>query len=219
MKQTVNWFNFWDRDKPGFHEGRVNAYLEQYLQLYDLKPGDTIFMPLCGKAVDILWLSQQEFKVIGVELSGVAIESFFNESGLDYEKTQAEHFVIYKTPYITLYHGDYMDLRSEQLASCALVYDRASIVAIESFNRSSYFRQMIDIIPQDIPMLLITLDYDQEIMKGPPFSVPVSEITDLYQSNYRIKLLQTNEQINERPRWKELGLESLLESALKLTAI
>ena len=218
MKQSVDWHSYWVREKPGFHEGKVNAYLQQYLSLFQLAPGDTIFMPLCGKAVDILWLAQQGFQVIGVELSAVAIESFFAESQLTYEKSSSAHFSCYQSPNITLYHGDLMDLQPSQLAQCKLIYDRASIVAIESFNRAAYVQHLLRINPAAVPILLITLDYDQNVMQGPPFSVPVSEITALYEPLYRIELLQSCEQIEERPNWRANGLKSLLESALRLEA-
>ena len=151
MQQTVDWASYWVRKNPGFHEGEVNVYLQRYLNLFCLQPGDTIFMPLCGKAVDILWLSQQGFHVVGVELCAPAIESFFEESRLQYEKKNSEHFVIYRSSNITLYQGDFMNLTAQQLESCQLVYDRASIVAIESFNRSAYVHQMLEIVPEAFP--------------------------------------------------------------------
>ena len=112
MKQTVDWHSHWTRKNPGFHEGQVNTYLQQFLPLFELKPDDRIFMPLCGKAVDILWLSQQGYHVIGVELSEVAIQSFFAESDLQFVKIQHPEFVIYEAPNITLYQGDLMGLRT-----------------------------------------------------------------------------------------------------------
>ncbi len=217
MKQTVDWHSHWTRKSPGFHEGQVNSYLQQFLPLYNLQPGDTVFMPLCGKAVDILWLSEQGYHVIGVELSDVAIQSFFEESGIDFEKVELEKLVVYKAENITLYQGDYMNLQDKYLKNCKLVYDRASIVAIESFNRKTYKQKMLEIIPTGIPMLLVTLDYDQNVMQGPPFSVPVSEIKQLYQPEYKLALLQSSEQIEERPKWRDIGLQSLLESALRLS--
>ena len=216
MQQTVDWASYWVRKNPGFHEGEVNVYLQRYLSLFCLQPGDTIFMPLCGKAVDILWLSQQGFHVVGVELSASAIESFFEESGLQYEKKHSAHFAIYRSPNITLYQGNFMNLTAQQLEPCQLVYDRASIVAIESFNRSTYVDQMLEIVPGSVPMLLITLEYDQSVMQGPPFSVPVSEITSLYCSRYVVELLQSCDQIEQRPRWRDSGLKSFHETALRL---
>ncbi len=218
MKQTIDWRSHWTRKTPGFHEGQVNAYLEKFLPLFDLAPGDTIFMPLCGKAVDILWLSQQGYRVIGVELSEVAVLSFFEESSIEFVKVQQENFSVYKAKNITLYQGDFMHIQAQHLADCKLVYDRASIVAIEPFNRQSYKHKMLQIIPAAIPMLMVTLEYDQDIMQGPPFSVPASEISALYHPQYSAHFLQSNEQSTEGSRWRERGLQSLIESALRLNA-
>ncbi len=217
MKQTVDWHQHWTSPTPGFHEGQVNPYLTKYLPLFDLQPGDSIFMPLCGKAVDILWLAEQGFEVIGVELSQVAVESFFEESGLQYEQTGVADFKVYRSANITLYQGDFMNLKAEQLAACKLVYDRASIVAIEPFNRASYKTRMLELVPVATPMLMVVLDYRQGDMNGPPFSVPVSEVTELYKPEYQVELLQSSELIEAQTHWKNKGLNSMLESVLKLT--
>lgn len=219
MKQIVDWYRHWTNAKPGFHEGQVNPYLQQFLSRFDLQPGDSIFLPLCGKAVDMLWLSEQGFNVIGVELSKVAVESFFEESGLEYECRKMPKFMIYFTADITIYQGDFMNLEPEQLASCTMVYDRASIVAIESFNRAAYKARMLELIPRATPMLMVVLDYDQRRMSGPPFSVPVQEVMKLYQPEYEVELLQSCELIEAQPHWKGRGLDSLIESALSLVAL
>ena len=217
MKQTVDWHSHWNKTSPGFHEGRVNAYLQEYLPLFKLQPGDTIFMPLCGKAVDILWLSEQGFKVVGVELSRVAVESFFEESGLGFTQREIGKLTLYESPNIALYQGDFMHLEPHMLSTCKLVYDRAPIIAIESFNRAAYKKKMLELVPVATPMLMVTLTYDQNQMTGPPFSVPVDEITKLYKAEYQVKILRSCEQIDERPRWKERGLKSLIESAMQLS--
>ena len=216
MKQTVDWHQHWTRKSPGFHEARVNTYLERFLPLFNLQPGDRVFLPLCGKAHDILWLSRQGLDVIGVEISQVAVESFFEEAGLKATPRQQGPFTVYQAPNITLYQGDYMHLQPSDLQGCQLVYDRAAIVAIEPFNRASYVEHMLKIIPRKSPFLLVTLEYEQSVMSGPPFSVPVSEIEQHFSSTYRVEHLLTNEQIDERPRWRELGLTSFKETALRL---
>ncbi len=217
MKQTVDWHSYWVRERQGFHEGQVNTYLKRHLRLFDLTAGDTVFMPLCGKAVDILWLSQQGFNVIGVEISEIAIKSFFDESNLQYSHETAGHFTLYRSGPITLLQGDYMDLTAAHLMDCKLVYDRASIVAIEAFNRQSYVAKMQALLPAGTPMLVVTLEYDQQRMSGPPYSVPVSEIEALYSPHYQVEVLTHAEQIDERPGWRDKGLQSLQESALRLT--
>ena len=219
MKQTVDWHRHWESDKPGFHEGQVNAYLQQYLSLFKLQPGDTLFMPLCGKAVDMLWLSQQGYKVIGVELSKVAVESFFAESGLSYAIEQQGPFTVYQSDDIRLYQGDFMDLQAQQLSDCKLVYDRASIVAIEPFNRPSYQAKIQALLAPNTPILMVLLDYEQSQMQGPPFSVSVAEVKELYGEHYQVELLQSEQLIEIQPHWKGKGLNSLIESALSLIPI
>ena len=216
MKQTIDWHEFWTRDRQGFHEGRVNRYLQRHFSDFGLETGDAVFVPLCGKAVDLHWLAQQGHPVIGVELSAVAIESFFADSELPYERSEEGAFTVYRSINITLYQGDYMRLEPRHLESCRLVYDRASLVAIESFNRPSYARHMQAIVPDATPMLLVTLEYDQRKMDGPPFSVPLDEVKSLYAPGYQVQQLEAVEQIDERPKWREIGLESLVERALRL---
>ena len=41
-----------------------------------------VFVPLCGKAVDMLWLAACGHRVYGVDLSGVAARDFFDRAGL-----------------------------------------------------------------------------------------------------------------------------------------
>jgi thiopurine S-methyltransferase len=79
------WLDRWKQNRIGFHESTVNPHLRRYLPDFNLNPGDTIFMPLCGKAHDIDWIAQQGFQVVGIELSEIAIESCF------YEKKNQKH--------------------------------------------------------------------------------------------------------------------------------
>jgi thiopurine S-methyltransferase len=219
MKQTVDWHKYWEENRIAFHEGQVNPYLKRFLPIYNLQPGDTVFMPLCGKAVDIFWLTQQGFNVIGVELSEIAVRSFFEESELEFSHQQYNRFNLFRSDKISLFQGNYMHLESSDIAACKLVYDRASIIAIESFNRSSYVQKMLEIIPARTPMLMVTLDYDQQVMSGPPYAVSSEEIRQLFAPDYETILLHSSEQIEERPRWRENGLSSLIESALSLSAL
>jgi thiopurine S-methyltransferase len=216
MQQTIDWHQFWTRESPGFHEGRVNAYLQQFIDQFDLNPGDCVFMPLCGKAHDIYWLWQKGLEVVGVELSPVAVTSFMQEFAIEHEIARDGELTVYTAPRLTLYQGDFMRMAPRHLQACKLVYDRAALVAIESFNRHSYCAHMLSLLAGPAPVLMITLEYDQTCMKGPPFSVPVDEIRELYGQHYRIDELLAVEQIDERPKWREQGLGSFREIALSL---
>ncbi|MFA9420757.1 MAG: thiopurine S-methyltransferase [Gammaproteobacteria bacterium] len=210
------WLDRWKQNRIGFHESRVNPYLPQYLPRFNLKPGDTIFLPLCGKALDIAWLAEQGFQVIGIELSEIAIISFFTEQGLQYQQFETDQFTLRKSGNISLIQGDYFALEREQLADCKMVYDRASLIAIDEDNRERYCAHMRSIIPVDANMLLITLEYEQAQMNGPPFAVLQQEVEQHYAAHYAVEVLEQNNVIDERPRWRDQGLTHLVESVYRL---
>jgi thiopurine S-methyltransferase len=216
MKQTIDWHAYWTREKPGFHEGRVNSYLSEFLPRFDLRPGDCVFVPLCGKAHDLHWLWSQGLEVIGVELSEVAVQAFFREFDIPHQVDRDGDLNVYSAAGLTLYQGDFLHMRAEHLDACKLVYDRASLVAIESFNREAYRSHLLDLLPAGTPMLVVTLEYDQALMQGPPFSVPLDEIKELYSHHFSMEVLRSNEQIEERAKWRESGLTSFKEIALRL---
>jgi thiopurine S-methyltransferase len=63
-------------------------------------------------------------------------------------------------------------------------------------------------------LLLITLEYDQEQMSGPPFSVAEAEIEMLFSQYGRLELLETCDILDERLRNK--GLDGILERVYQL---
>ena len=154
--------------------------------------------------------------MIGIELSQLAIESFFAENSLDCERVESDRFAIYTSGNIRLLQGDFYDLRNDDLSACHFVYDRAALIAMEVTDRPRYYEHMLSIIPQASNMLLITLEYDQAEMLGPPFSVPTDEVIQNYQSAFSINLLEANDIIDERPRWRKVGLTALRESVFRM---
>lgn len=210
------WRDRWKQNRIGFHESTVNPYLLRYLPAFNLNPGDTIFLPLCGKAHDIAWLAEQGFKVVGIELSEIAIESFFSEHSLQFEQSASDRFILRKNGNISLIQGDYFDLQARDLSDCKMVYDRAALIAIDAANRNRYCAHMLSIIPQYTDQLLITLDYDQAQMQGPPYAVTETEVHLYYESEYSINRLEQNDVLDERPRWREQGLTALNETVYQL---
>ena len=73
------WSSRWDEDRIGFHAVRPNPFLLQYWQhLDEIKPKRCL-VPLCGKSLDLVWLSEKIETVIGVELVEKAVLDFFRE--------------------------------------------------------------------------------------------------------------------------------------------
>lgn len=217
MVDNQHWLDRWREDRIGFHEASVNRHLQNWFPRMAPAAGGKLFLPLCGKALDILWCAQQGYEVVGIELSPIAIEAFFEENSIAFERSASDRFEIYRAENITLLQGDFFELSARDLQGCKLVYDRAALIAMHGDNRLRYYEQMLTILPRDCDMLLIALEYDQQEMQGPPFSVPTDEIVRNYREHFSIKLLESNSIIDERPRWREVGLSALQESVFSLT--
>jgi thiopurine S-methyltransferase len=217
MVDNQHWLDRWKEDRIGFHEASVNRHLQNWFARMAPETGSSVFLPLCGKALDILWCAQQGYDVIGIELSQIAIEAFFEENSLSFERIPSNRFEIYQSGNITLLQGDFFELTDDDLQYCRLVYDRAALIAMEGDSRLRYYDHMLSILPQSCDMLLISFEYDQQEMQGPPFSVPTDEILQHYGEHFSIKLLETNSIIDERPRWRKVGLSELRESVFSLT--
>ena len=217
MVDNQHWLDRWQQDRIGFHETGANRHLQYWFPRFALAPGSRVFLPLCGKAIDIHWIAQQGFDVIGIELSQIAIEAFFEENSLDFEYRESDRFGIYRSANITLLQGDFFDLNEADLNNCELVYDRAALIALERDDRPRYYAHMLSILPVSCDMLLISLEYDQAEMSGPPFSVPTEEILQRYSNAFSVQMLETSNIIDERPRWRKVGVSELQESVFSLT--
>ena len=216
MVDKQHWLDRWRENRIGFHEAGVNRHLQACLPNLGLAAGSCVFMPLCGKAHDIAWLAAQGFEVIGIELSELAIEAFFEEQSLAFERFDSDRFGVYEAERITLLQGDFFDLRNDDLGACSFVYDRAALIAMSASERPRYYRHMLSITPAVAGMLLITMDYEQSEMQGPPFAVPDAEIRRYYEETFSITLLHCEDIIDERPRWRQAGLSKLVESVYRL---
>lgn len=130
------WKNAWNEGRTGFHLEKFNHKLIQHFPSLNPQPGQKVLVPLCGKTKDLLWLSEQELKVHGVELYEKAVESFFSENDLTPHKVQDQFFKNYISHNITVSVGDFFKLDAYE--SYDFVYDRASLVALPASMRKAY---------------------------------------------------------------------------------
>ena len=203
------WESRWQEDRIGFHLKEVNPYLMRFSDQLLHKNPDRIFVPLCGKSLDLYWLTTKTKKVIGVELVSKAVQDFFAENKIDYLLQQDETLQKFSSKSIDIYLGDFFDLNPEQTSSFNAIYDRASLVAIEKIERRGYVDHLISFLDRAGRILLITLEYNQNDMEGPPYSVPAEEIESLFAPFGSLKLLETCDILDDRFRNK--GLTRLLE--------
>ena len=200
----------------GFHLQEVNPYLQQHWPSLSIAPGSQVLVPLCGKSLDMAWLAGQGLRVLGVELADRAVEDFFAEQGLQPEVEQQGVLRLYRAAGVEIYCGDFFNVQAEHVAGCTALYDRAALIALPETMRARYVEHLAAILPGNCRGLLVSLEYAQEEMSGPPFSVSQAEIDARLSPYWQIELLARHDVLNENWRFLQRGLSSLHESIYRL---
>lgn len=198
------WHEKWQENRIGFHQADVNPFLTRHMQV--LGPGP-VFVPLCGKSRDMAWLREQGRPVIGVELSPLAVESFFRESGETPLVSERGRFVSYEVPGLTILAGDYFQLTPALLGPVGAAYDRAALIAMPPENRGEYAAHMATLLPSGASLLLVTLFSLKDPRSGPPFAVGRDEVGDIFGQDFVITVLECErETADSKPGLTEQGL-------------
>ena len=204
------WLERWAQGQIGFHQAEINPYLRQYWSVLNVAADSTVFVPMCGKSMDMRWLHDRGHGVVGVEVSQAAIREFFAENALEPVVSSTARFEVWESGRIRLLCGDYFDLVPSDLRGVAAVFDRASLVAMPRATRPGYVETLLQIAPKESPILLIGLTYAQEDMKGPPFAVTEPEVRSLF-SQAKVEVLASLDVLDANPRFRERGLAALTE--------
>jgi thiopurine S-methyltransferase len=191
--QHAFWHERWQQNQIGFHSEAINPHLQNHWSRLPVNPGSRIFVPLCGKSKDMLWLLAQGLKVIGVELSPLAVEAFFAENTLSASTRQQGKFRVSEAKDLRLFCGDFFELANNDLAGVVAVYDRASLVALPPDMRSAYAAHLQQLLTSGTTLLLVAFDYPQQEMPGPPFCVQTPEVRVLFGDWCKIELLDTQD--------------------------
>lgn len=186
--EKEDWLARWREGHTGWHQGEVTPLLLQHWAALRVPPGARVLVPLCGKTLDLQWLAGQGHEVLGVELSELAVQQFFAEAGLQPERRIAPYGVHYRAGRVEVIVGDVFGVPAPVLASCTAVYDRAALIALAPAQRRPYADAVYGRLPTGSPGLLISLEYAQDLMAGPPFSVPETEVRELFEPRWSVTL-------------------------------
>lgn len=208
------WIKAWQEGRTAFHQSKYNEKLTKYFPSLMKAQGERAFVPLCGKTRDMVWLAQQGLLVFGVELFEPAVRDFFEENQLQSpEVTKDQHFTHYSSQNIKISVGDAFQYQAP--LPFDLVYDRASLVALPPEMRAPYAKQICSLLKSGGRSLLITYEYDEREMQGPPFSISEKEVNMLFGYQCDIGLTESTKITPENPRFSQVP--SLLEKVYILT--
>lgn len=182
------WQEKWQKREIAFHQAAANPLLVRCFKQLVLAPGARVFLPLCGKSLDIHWLLAQGYQVVGAELSEMAVQELFAELGLTPTARSVGKLQHYRADELEVFVGDIFQLTQATLGAVAAIYDRAALVALPAEMRQRYAKHLIE-ISQSAPQLVICFEYDQALLAGPPFSVNGEEMDNLYSHAYQLNCL------------------------------
>ncbi|MBF4490675.1 thiopurine S-methyltransferase [Psychrobacter sp. N25K4-3-2] len=197
------WQTRWQEKRIGFNQSEVNPLLMKCFSHLNVPAGGRVFVPLCGKSIDMAWLAAQGYNVVGIELVETAVQEFFTEQNIVptvYQHADNPAIKYYQGQLagrtITLWVADIFALTAEDIGFVDAIYDKAALIALPANMHMKYseqVRQLSDTADKKFaPQLLITLNYDQSKKNGPPFSISSEQIQQYYGEHYQI-----NELINE----------------------
>jgi|TARA_B110000879_G_C11126500_1_gene494124 thiopurine S-methyltransferase len=180
------WHKRWEKNEIGFHQSAVNVLLSDHFSGLSLPQTSRVFVPLCGKTRDIAWLLSQGHRVVGVELSKLAVEELFVDLGVAPKISVQGELLRYSAPGLEVFVGDIFELSGDLLGRVDAIYDRAALVAFPTEMRGRYGAH-VAAITQLAPQFLICFEYDQAVMNGPPFSIDRQKVHDVYGAHYQIE--------------------------------
>lgn len=216
------WLQRWREGRTGWHHADVMPLLAKHWHALAVPAGIRVLVPLCGKSLDMPWLSRQGLDVLGVELSPLAVQAFIAENHLQASTRAAgdgTHYIIDHPPGggIEIINGDVFGVAAGALAGCGAFYDRAALIALPPPMRERLARKVYAKLPAGARGLLITLDYPAGEMEGPPFSVDDAEVHRLFDAHWQIEQMERRDILASQPSFKDNGVTALHTAVYALT--
>lgn len=210
------WLDKWRKQEIHFDQTDVNQWLVKYQNVLGDLRNKHVFVPLCGKSVDMNWFYQQGARVTGVELSELAAIAFFEENSLHYNIKKTPSFTIYQHDSVQILCGDFFELSKQHLVDIDLVYDRAALIALPDNIRKNYVKKMASLLNPGVSQFLISIQYVLDIIELPPYSIDENEINTLFSQEFDIQLLEQKHLSAVAPHLTERGIKDIVQSVYVL---
>ena len=189
MKEE-DWKRMWDAEDIGFHYNQVHPDILKHENLF-LKPNCRVYVPLCGKSVDLAYLDKKGYEVVGCEFAERAVKDFFQEQKLEYSVTTdgATNVSIYKanSKRITIYVGDFFVLTSTVIGKFDAIWDRGALVAINKEDQQKYVQTLQDVMNPNCKSLINLISITGKDYFGPPHSLSINDIKNLFGESFETK--------------------------------
>lgn len=211
------WHERWRNGQIGFHTTEAHWALARHWPTLAAQVDERVCVPLCGKSLDMRWLSERGHSVTGVELNALAVRDFFLEWDQRPQAVTSTYHPLsgYAADGVTLWNGDFMLF--EPGSRFKLFYDRAALIALPPDMRADYMDKLRACLEDGAHGLLVTLEYEQKHKDGPPFSVSFDELKKL--EGFQTEPLERQDALSDNPKFKQAGVPSLKETVYRMTAV
>ncbi|NMP31341.1 thiopurine S-methyltransferase [Thalassotalea sp. M1531] len=209
------WHKCWEKKAIGFHQDAIHPFLKSELAQLNFSTSDTVFVPLCGKSLDMLWWAER-CQVVGSELSEIACQEFFAENDLTSQKRKSDAFTVYQLDNLAIYQGDFFALAPNKLPKFKYIYDRAALIALPEQMQKAYAAHLSQFIGQNTELLLISVEFPNEEHQGPPFSTSAQCVNELF-DHFVVEELAVNELKDKQFARRSLDVSYLTERLYRIT--
>ncbi|HLW23292.1 MAG TPA: thiopurine S-methyltransferase [Steroidobacteraceae bacterium] len=210
------WHERWRTGQIGFHQAEPDRNLTQYWPGLALATGSSVLVPLCGKSLDMLWLRDRGYSVLGIEISAIAVEAFFAENGIAPRRSSAPDHEIYRSAGLRLLRADLFSLTKASLGPIDGLYDRAAAIAFSASQRPGYVEKVASLLERGTRGLLVTVEYSQQQMSGPPFSLEREEVLRLYSPFFEVEEIARADTLEREHRMRARGVTAWHEVCYRL---
>ena len=213
------WHQVWKNNSIGFHQMEFHPWLKN---ITEEKMAANVFVPLCGKSLDMWPLAASYDGLIGAELSEIACRDFFTQAKLTPEISnngQHQQFRFADSEVdIALLMGDYFALSPEQFNAKGGfdIFDRAAMVALPQSMRQAYVDKLRELF-KHTTLFIMTLEFDQNEISGPPFCLNDTMINQYFGFATSAKLLESKLLDDKVFAQRKLKVSSLRESLYQIT--
>ncbi|XP_070555398.1 probable thiopurine S-methyltransferase [Ptychodera flava] len=215
-----SWRKRWKKGQTRFHMPKVHPMLEKNFEwLTKGEKKQRVFLPLCGKSLDLNWLAEKEQIVIGNECSAEGCEQFFKENELEFTKESLKDTVgdVYKAKDkdITIYCCDYFKLTEDVIGTFDCIWDRGALAAIDPQDRTRYAKVITPLLRKGGRYLLDLFQLDHESFVGPPYDCKPTDVDDMFGKYFNIDRVVTRDALSAWQR--EWGVKYFIQDVYHFT--
>ncbi|MGB1262950.1 MAG: thiopurine S-methyltransferase [Cognaticolwellia sp.] len=212
---TSFWHKCWERNALGFHQQQAHPFLSQHFKPRCLATDRHVFVPLCGKSLDMAYLAQS-MQVSGSEISEIACRDFFLDNNIAFQQQTSGDFEQFYSPVLSLWQGDFFKLSPELIEPVDWIYDRAALIALPKAMQLAYVKHLKTFFSSHTRLFLVTLEFPAQQLVGPPFSIRNCDITRLF-SGFNIEYVASNELKDKQFAQRTFEVDYLIEKLYVIT--